>query len=255
MNTLIKVDNVSVNYNSNTVFNNVTFDIKKGDFLGVIGPNGSGKTTLLKTILGIVKPSFGKVIVQKDTRIGYVPQFSNFEKSFPILVKEVVQMGILDKKLVPFFHAKKDQIKESEDIMKKVGIHELRNRNINKLSGGQLQKALIARALMSNPDILVLDEPTASLDSKSTNDIYELLKELNTEKTIILVSHDLNAVSSYVKNIACLNGSLHIHDDHLITVEVMNEVYGCPIDLIAHGNIPHRVLKTHEEDSDDRSII
>lgn len=249
MNSIIKVDNVSVNYNSNKVFNDVTLDIMERDFLGIIGPNGSGKTTLLKTILGIVKPTTGKVIIEKDVRIGYVPQFSNFEKSFPILVKEVVQMGILKKSLIPFFHAKKDQIKASEEIMKDVGIYELRNRNINKLSGGQLQKALIARALMSNPDVLVLDEPTASLDSKSTNDIYELLKELNLDKTIILVSHDLNAVSSYVKHIACLNGSLHVHDDNLITVEVMNEVYGCPIDLIAHGNVPHRVLKTHGEEN------
>ena len=247
MSTQIKVDNVSVNYNSTSVFNNVSLDVKKGDFLGIIGPNGSGKTTLLKTILGIVKPTLGKVIVEKNARIGYVPQFSNFEKSFPILVKEVVQMGILKKNIVPFFHANKAQIKESENIMKRVGIYELSDRNINKLSGGQLQKALIARALMSNPDVLVLDEPTASLDSKSTNDIYELLKELNTEKTIILVSHDLNAVSSYVKHIACLNGTLHVHDDNLVTVKVMNEVYGCPIDLIAHGNIPHRVLKTHAE--------
>lgn len=248
MNTLIEVNKLSVNYNSNNVFYDVNLNIQKNDFLGIIGPNGSGKTTLLKTILGIVKPTSGKVSIKKNTRIGYVPQFSNFEKSFPILVKEVVQMGTLKNTLIPFFHVKKDQVNEAENIMKRVGIYELQNRNINKLSGGQLQKALIARALMSKPDVLILDEPTASLDSKSTKDIYELLKELNKEKTIILVSHDLNAVSSYVKNIACLNGSLHVHDDNLLTIEVMNEVYGCPIDLIAHGHVPHRVLQRHEEE-------
>lgn len=251
METLISLDKVNVNYGSTKIFEQIDLKISEGDFLGIIGPNGSGKTTLLKTIIGLIKPSGGKVNLKKGTRIGYVPQFSNFEKSFPILVKEVVQMGVIDHKIIPFFRPAKNQIDKSDEIMKTVGIYDLKDRKINQLSGGQLQKTLIARALMANPDVLILDEPTASLDSKSTNEIYELLKRLNETKTVVLVSHDLSAVSSYVKNIACLNGSLHVHDDNLITVELMNEVYGCPIDLIAHGNVPHRVLQSHEVNSND----
>ncbi|BEP28437.1 metal ABC transporter ATP-binding protein [Helicovermis profundi] len=251
MDILLELKNITVKYSDKIILDDVSLTIKKHDFLGIIGQNGTGKTTLLKTILGLIKPISGTIKKESKIKLGYVPQFSNFDKNFPISVNEVVKMGSISNKIIPFFKFSDSDNKKTEDIIKLIGIEDIKDNNINELSGGQLQKTLIARALMTNPDILILDEPTASLDSTSTKDIYEILHKLNKEKAIILVSHDVNVISSYVKDIACLNKKLYYHDENKLTTNMLNEVYGCPIDVISHGPVPHRVLSIHKEEKND----
>lgn len=245
----IEVKNVSVNYGSVRALDNINLKIRKGEFLGIIGPNGGGKTTLLKALLGLIKPSEGEIIIKNNKSIGYVPQFSNFDRSFPISVIDVVLMGTLKGRMKFFKKYKKEDIKNAEKIMKDLGISEFRNRQIGQLSGGQLQKVLIARALIMDPDIIILDEPTASLDANSKTEIYDLLKNLNATKTIIIVSHDVGVINSYIGNVACLNKNLYYHgNDNKLNQDILEKVYGCPVEILAHGDTPHRVVMKHEED-------
>ena len=251
MKTLLELKNITVKYSEKIILDNISLTIKENDFLGIIGQNGTGKTTLLKTILGLVKPISGTIIKDKNVKIGYVPQFSNFDKDFPISVSEVIKMGAIKNRITPFFKFKSNDNDKTNELLKLLHISNIKNHKLNEISGGQLQKTLIARALIADPDILILDEPTASLDSSSTKDIYEILNELNKTKAIILVSHDIHVISSYVKDIACLNKKLHYHNDTKISKEMIDEIYGCPIDIIAHGPIPHRVLAIHKEEKNN----
>lgn len=249
MSEVIKLSNIYVNYGKNNVLENINLQVKESDFIGIIGPNGGGKTTLLKTLLGLITPKSGTIsimnypVFQGRKYIGYVPQVLEFDRCFPILVEDVVRMGRLSKsKLFRRYNSEDEKI--ITHCLAQVGMLKLRSRSISQLSGGERQRVYIARALASKPHILLLDEPTANVDSKIQNSIYELLKELNEYMTILLISHDLGAVSSYVKTIACLNRTLHYHQDKLITPQMIRETYQCPIDLIAHG-VPHRILPEH----------
>ncbi|NLW25612.1 MAG: metal ABC transporter ATP-binding protein [Clostridia bacterium] len=252
MSNAIELKNISVYYGQVCALAHINLTVKEGDYLGIIGPNGGGKSTLLKVILGLIKPSqgtiriFGRPLTPKGRLISYVPQFSKFDLRFPINVRDVVLMGCLGKRngLLPKY-GKEDQ--ELVDcIMKELGIFDLRARQIGQLSGGQLQRVLIARALSAEPKILLLDEPTANLDNKSSNQIYSLLKELNKKMTIVLVTHDLAHISSSVKSLACLNKTLFYHGEPELNEPIINNTFGCPVDLLAHG-VPHRVLRHHEE--------
>lgn len=246
---IIEVNNLTVNYGSVTALDNINIKIKKGEFLGIIGPNGGGKTTLLKSLLGLIDPTSGQVKVNDDRPIGYVPQFSNFDRTFPIKVLDVILLGRLEGKIKFLHKFKRNDIKRAEEIMESLDILNFKNRQISQLSGGQLQKVLIARALIMDPQVMILDEPTASLDANSKTEIYNLLKKLNIDKTIIVVSHDIGVINSYIDTVACLNKTMHYHgDDTKLGKETLENVYGCPVELIAHGNTPHRVLHVHEEE-------
>lgn len=246
------IDNLSVYYGRTPAIEGVCLDVADGEYLGIIGPNGGGKSTLLKAILGLVPISFGTVQIygekleKNKALVGYVPQFAALDKKFPITLLEVVLTGRLKKGLSPFcrFTSKDKEI--AYELLERVGITGLANRQISQLSGGEFQKMLIARALAANPRLLLLDEPTASVDAASRNQIYTLLSELNRNMTIILVTHDLLAVSSQVHRLACLNRQLVYHGEPELTENIINSLYGCPVDLIAHG-VPHRVLRKHEE--------
>lgn len=248
----VEIENLTVYYQNVCALSNINLTIKDKEFIGIIGPNGGGKTTLLKSILGLVRPDSGKIRIYNKSPskahglIGYVPQFSKFNRDFPISVMEVVLMGRLSSRVPVFHHYTSEDKSIVESIMKKLGIYELCNRQIGQLSGGQLQRTLIARALAVQPQILLLDEPTASLDASSKSDIYEILKQLNQEMTIILVTHDMGAISSYIDTLACLNTKLYYHGKAELNEAVIQQIYGCPVDLIAHG-VPHRVFKEHEE--------
>ncbi|MCD4779452.1 MAG: ABC transporter ATP-binding protein [Candidatus Omnitrophica bacterium] len=251
MDDIVCLKNVWVEIDGKTILQDHTLNIRQNDFLGIIGPNGGGKTTFLKVILGLIKPSHGNITVfgnspQKSRPfIGYVPQLSNFDHEFPINVWEVVLMGRLSKR--PIFQRYQHEDESlAEEALKKVEIWNLRDRQIGRLSGGERQRVFIARALISHPKLLLLDEPTASVDSKMKTKIYELLSELKKELTIILVTHDVGVISSHVDKIACLNCRIFYHDSKEITPETLEAVYHCPVDLLAHG-IPHRILKTHED--------
>ncbi|KYH30885.1 high-affinity zinc uptake system ATP-binding protein ZnuC [Clostridium tepidiprofundi DSM 19306] len=252
MNTIIDISNLYVYYKNNCALSNINLSVNEGDFLAIMGPNGGGKSTLLKTILGLLKPNKGTIKIMdelpQDSKgvIGYAPQFSKFDKNFPITVKDVVLTGTLAKKNIFFHTYGENDYKIIYDVMKRLNIYDLRNKQIGQLSGGQLQRVLIARAISMTPKILLLDEPTASIDSESKTEIYSILKELNKNMTIIIVTHDIGAICSYVTSIACINKSLFYHGEAEINDNIVEQIYGCPIDLIAHG-IPHRVLKTHKE--------
>ncbi|MCT4618870.1 MAG: ABC transporter ATP-binding protein [Marinisporobacter sp.] len=253
MGNVIKLEKVNVFYNHVQALYDINLEVKENDFLAIIGPNGGGKSTLLKAILGLNKITSGNIklfdlpIHKAIGLIGYVPQFGKFNKAFPISVKEVVLMGMLKNNHHLFRGFKISEQEKATEIMKKLDIFELKDRQIGQLSGGQLQRVLIARALAAEPKILLLDEPTASLDANAKTQIYELLKELNKEMTIIMVTHDMSAVSTYVKSIACLNKELFYHGEPKLSENILDRVYGCPIDMIAHG-VPHRVLHEHEEE-------
>ncbi len=246
----ISIENLNVNYGKNRVLKNINLEIEDKHFLGIIGPNGGGKSTLIKVLAGLVNYKEGKVKIHGKCpenisgELGYVPQASEFDKNFPINVKGVVLSGALTNRMKLFQKYSKKNSDDAEKIMKKLDIFDLSKRQIGQLSGGQLQKVLISRALMTDPKIILLDEPTASIDTSSTTQIYELLSDLNKNMTIIVVTHNLEAVSSYFDSIACLNKTLYHHNDKKLDPETVKNVYGCPIDLIAHGT-PHRVLGKH----------
>lgn len=228
----IEIKNLSVHYGSVCALQNVNLIIENNEFVGIIGPNGGGKTTLIKVILGLLKHSGGNIKINNNAKIGYVPQFTAFDRNFPINVLDVVLMGGLSNKIKIFKRHSKNDILYAKSIMEKLDILKFKDRQIGQLSGGQLQKVLIARALFSNPKILILDEPTASIDSKTKKEIYELLKELNKEKTILIVSHDMEDIFHYIDSVICVNKTLHYHgNDKKLDKNTLEKVYGCPVNL------------------------
>lgn len=249
----VHIENLSVHYGQTPAIMGVCLDVSDGEYLGIIGPNGGGKSTLLKAILGLIPVSSGNISIyggnahKNRSLVGYVPQFALLNRKFPISLFEVVLTGHLKQGIVPFFRYSSKDNESVYTLLEKVGITDLANRQISELSGGEFQKMLIARALATNPRLLLLDEPTASVDAASRDQIYSLLAELNKNMTIILVTHDLLAVSSQVNRLACLNGQLVYHGEPELTEKAVNNLYGCPVDLIAHG-VPHRVLRDHEEE-------
>jgi len=216
-NVVLDVKNISVNYGQISALDGISFEVEEGEFLGIIGHNGGGKTTLLKAILGLVKITSGTIDIfgrgpgQTGTLLGYVPQVAGLDKSFPANVQQVVMMGRLKPKITPFHKYGRDDKDTADEMLNKVGIYNIRKRLISTLSGGEFQKMLIARALAVSPKMLLLDEPTASVDTEAREQIYQLLQELNKTMTIILVTHDVLGISPYARTIACLNGRLHYH--------------------------------------------
>ncbi|MGC9503922.1 metal ABC transporter ATP-binding protein [Baaleninema sp.] len=245
----IVVRHVWAGYDRDPVLEDINLVVEAGDFIGIIGPNGGGKTTFLKVLLGLIRPRqgtveiFGRPVERGRRFIGYVPQGSEFDREFPVRVRDVVRMGRLGRRpLLRRYNAKDDEIVDR--ALKQVEMLEFVRTPIGQLSGGQRQRVYIARALASEPRVLLLDEPTASVDPKMQRNIYELLRELNETIPIVLVSHDLGAVSTYVKTIGCLNRRLFYHGEKQISAEMLEKTYQCPVDLIAHG-VPHRVFPEH----------
>lgn len=193
--------------------------------------------------MGLLKPWSGEVIIPKDVNIGYLPQTHNFDNRFPISVLEVVLSGLLKIRGITTRVNKKDKEKATE-VLKKVGMADLAKRSIGELSGGQMQRVFIGRALISNPHLLILDEPVTYVDNRFEQELYNLLELISLETAILLVSHDVGQIVSSVRTIACVNRQLHYHPSNQITEKIL-ESYNCPIDLIAHGHVPHRVLPTH----------
>lgn len=246
----VEINDFNVYYGKMCALSDINIKIPEGDFLGIIGPNGGGKSTLLKAVLGLVPASsgririFGQELQKSSTTLGYAPQFTTFDKHFPVCVKDTVLMGTLSRKGMIFHRYSPEDKKRAADIMKQLDIYHLSEKRIGSLSGGQLQRVLLARALVGNPSILLLDEPTSSIDTSSRFTIYDILRELNRQITVIVVTHDMSAISSYVKSLACLNTTLHYHGEPELDKETVNKLYSCPVDLIAHG-VPHRVLDEH----------
>jgi zinc transport system ATP-binding protein len=243
-NPLFEIKNMDLAYQKNLVLSNVSLSVFEHDFIGIIGPNGGGKTSLLNAILGLLKPQKGSIKYSFDKReIGYLPQGSQVDESFPITVKEVIASG-LEHGLKFGNGTARSRKHKVEQALDAVGIKALHSRPIGELSGGELQRTLLARAIISSPRLLILDEPDTHVDNQFELELYALLKELNKNITILLVSHDIGIISPYIKTIACVNRDLHYHPTNEITEEQL-KVYNCPIEIIAHGPVPHRVIKEH----------
>jgi zinc transport system ATP-binding protein len=248
--TIVEMSHVYFAYNSMQVLEDIDFSILEKDFLGIIGPNGGGKTTILRMILGFIEPVrgvvtvFGKPPGEARGQVGYVSQIFTFDFDFPISVLEVVRMGRIGRRGFMKRYSREDTA-AAERALNRVGLSDFGDRRIGSLSGGQIQRVLIARALAGEPKLLLLDESLSSIDSKWQNAFYELLKELNREMAIVLVSHDIGALSVHVEKVACLNRKLYYHGATKEGIEHLIDTYECPIELIAHG-VPHRVLEDHE---------
>ncbi len=240
---LVELKSVSFGYRNEPVIDGVNLVIREGDFIGMIGPNGGGKSTIIRLIMGLLEPWSGQVLIDKEVNIGYLPQTHTFDNRFPISVLEVVLSGLLKIEGITTRVTKKDKIKAME-VLEKVGMANLAKRSIGELSGGQMQRVFIGRALISNPQLLILDEPVTFVDNRFEQELYSLLDIISRETSILLVSHDVGQIVSSVKTIACVNRHLHYHPSNQITEEIL-ESYNCPIDLITHGHVPHRVLHTH----------
>jgi len=246
MDTLINIRNITVGYDRIPVLEDVNLAVSENDFLGVIGPNGGGKTSLLKAILGLLKPfkgniEFSKEMSGKKKPIGYLPQVKHIDRKFPITVNDVVKSGSMMR------NQGSEKVKLSEKLERllvEAGIVDIRDKAIGELSGGQMQRVFLCRALLSNPKVLILDEPDTFVDNRFEGELYEKLRTLNERMAIILVSHDVGTISSYVKTIACVNRFLHYHPSNTITQEQLDG-YNCPIQILSHGEVPHTVLKHH----------
>ena len=251
MNTLIKIRNLSVDYDSHRVLHDVDLDVYADDFLGVIGPNGGGKTTLVKAILGAV-PHTGTIEFAPElydgTRrlIGYMPQQSNFDRAFPISVEEVVLSGLQGRRGFRHRYTKEDRAK-ARKLLHDTGLEGLAERPIGEISGGQMQRALLCRAIISDPRLLILDEPTNFVDNRFESELYHTLRTLNERMAILMISHDVGTITSVVKEIVCVNRHVHRHHSNVITAEQL-ENYNCPIQILTHGHVPHTVLAHHPGD-------
>ncbi len=247
--TILDFKNVFFSYRDSAILEDVSFSVRHNDFIALIGPNGGGKTTVLKIIMGLLKPERGTVRVfgsepEEGRRlIGYLPQSLFFDLNFPVNVFDTVIMGR--------YHGLLKRYKESDekavlDALSMVGMLEYKNRHISMLSGGQLQRVLIARAIVREPELLLLDEPMSSVDPVSQKSIYELFRELNKKMAIIFVTHDIGAISVYIDMVLCLNRKLYYHGPREGSLGRLEEAYNCPVEILAHG-IPHRVLGRHKK--------
>ncbi len=250
MTPIIELKAVNAGYESEIILKNVNFTINENDFIGVIGPNGGGKTTLVRVIIGLLKPLSGEVIYHQNTfgngtqkLIGYLPQINKTDNKFPISVLNVVLSGLADRNNI-FRRFVKAEVLKAHQILENMGIGHLSKKNIGELSGGQMQRVFLARAIISEPKLLILDEPNTFVDNKFESDLYKTLKSLNEKMAILMVSHDVGTITYYIKTIACVNRELHYHPSNNISQEQL-AAYNCPIQIIAHGQIPHTILQEH----------
>lgn len=248
---VIEVVGVNLFQNSHPVLEDVNLTVNEHEFHAIIGPNGGGKTTLLKVILGLIRPDSGTVRVMGGTshamraHLGYVPQFRTFDFQFPISVEDMVVSGRLGHLEGPFRRLSRKDRDAADEAMETMEITHLRDRPIHDISGGERQRAIIARALAGRPSVLLLDEPTVYVDSPTAVRFYDILSRLRETMTIVLVTHDITALSPDVTHISCVNRRLFTHHDNQITEDMIQGAYHCPVDLIAHG-MPHRVIRDHD---------
>ncbi len=233
----VRLDRVTCAYGRTPVLTNIGLTIWAGDYLGVVGPSGSGKSTLLKALMGTVRPVAGSVETRPGLAVGYVPQVETVDWNFPVTVSDVVLMG-RTRRYVPWAtHAERAL---AETMLGRLGLDGLGPRHIRELSGGQQQRVFIARALLADPDILLLDEPTSGVDVATRHELLHLLSELNAAgMTIVLTTHDLNGVAAHLPTLACLNVELIAHGPphEVLIPEVLERTYGAELEVLQHGGM------------------
>ena len=248
---LLTLRDVCVAYDGYEALEHVDLEIAERDFLGVIGPNGGGKTSLVKAILGTV-PYTGEVRYApelfrgRERLIGYMPQISDFDRAFPISMLEVVLSGLQGHRGFRARYSKADREKALQ-LLENAGVAEAARQPVGEVSGGQLQRSLLCRAVIADPRLLILDEPTNFVDNKFEKALYDTLRELNDRMAIVVVSHDIGTITSVVKEIVCVNRHVHRHRSNILTEEQLRN-YDCPIQIVTHGTVPHTVLEHHPGD-------
>lgn len=257
--TIIDIKDLHFAYNGEVVLTDVNLRVREKDFVAIIGPNGGGKSTLLKLMLGLLRPLKGSIHINGKSPlkaspcVGYVPQDVHINRGFPITVIDVVLMGRLGPTRRRSRQSSTNR-RDAIEALERMGMADHADRKIGLLSGGQRQRVFIARALATNPELLLLDEPAASIDTKGRVELYKLLKELNKDITVVVVSHDLLVISQYIKSVACVNKSLHFHDQTEITSDILGAMYLCsveeicPVEMVSHGLL-HSPLPINEKSS------
>lgn len=249
--SLISIRDLWVEYDNTTALEGVNIDIYEDDFLGIIGPNGGGKSSLVKAIMGTTTYKghiwYDESLLRGNHyQIGYMPQVSEFDMRFPISIREVVLSGLQTEKGFFGRYSAEDK-RRADELLDKMGIAELASNPIGEVSGGQMQRALLCRAIISEPKLLILDEPTNFVDNRFEYEFYNMVRQLSDKMAIVMVSHDLGTITSVVKSILCVNRSVHRHDSNILTEEQLRN-YNCPIQVLSHGHIPHTVLEHHAGD-------
>ena len=254
MNKILDISDVSAGYDNNPrIIKNISFSVYQKDFLGIIGPNGGGKTTLLRTIMGLIKPTEGKVSFFNDEgkpvskiNIGYLPQLNKIDQKFPITVHDVILSCLSISSKLPAFSLPAKHEKRVQQVAEQMGVDNLLNRPIGELSGGQLQRVLLGRSIIDDPVLLILDEPISYVDKLFETNFYKILDEITERMGIILVSHDIGTILSTVRNVLCVNQTAHYHCGTEISQEWLNKTFdSCPFEIVGHGDVPHRVLRKH----------
>ncbi|MGA7802438.1 MAG: ABC transporter ATP-binding protein [Gammaproteobacteria bacterium] len=236
---VVQVADVSFSYGGPPALEHVSLEIAEREFIGLVGPNGGGKSTLLKIVLGLLEPDAGTVTVfgrrptEASGAIGYVPQHTAFARDFPMSVEEAVLLGRLGKTRLWGGYRRADRTL-ARQAMEETAIADLARRRLNALSGGQFQRMLIARALTSEPRMLILDEPTANIDLRAEQDIFDLFRRLNERMTVLVVSHDIGFITQYVSRVACLNRTLVCHPTAALSGGIIKDLYGTPVRMIEH---------------------
>lgn len=239
MKNAVEISDLTFRYGELMVLDSIDLKVSEKEFIGVVGPNAGGKSTLLKIILGLLQPTGGSVSVlgtspvRARKKLGYVPQHPTFPRDFPITVGQAVLMGRLGV-TKPFAGYAADDIVIADKAMTETEIERLASRRLNTLSGGQLQRVMLARALVSQPELLLLDEPTSNIDTRLESEIFDLLRDLNKRMAIVVVSHDIGFISGYVERVACLNRTLVCHDTESMDGRMLQELYGSDVHMVAH---------------------
>jgi len=235
----LRLEGVHHTYGEQPVLADVDLDVAGGDVLGIVGPSGSGKTTLLRILLGAMEPTRGRVQRRPGLRAGYVPQVETVNWQFPVTVAEVVLMARTEGRRWPW--PSREERREVAEVLERLGIAALGHRHIRELSGGQQQRVFIARALLGQPDVLFLDEPTSGVDVRTRHEVLHLLAELHTDGlAIVLSTHDLNGIAAHLPKLLCLNVSVAGFGAprDVLTPDVLERVYGAPMDVLEHAGMP-----------------
>ena len=236
---VVEFQNVSFSYNSRLVLENVNLTVSDKEFVWVVGPNGGGKTTLVKLLLGLLQPKtgvvkvFGSPAAAARRRIGYMPQQAQLDLRFPVTARDVVLMGRLNRGLLPAKYSSSDK-DTVRNVLQLVGLESMADSPLKDLSGGQQRRLLIARALACQPDMLLLDEPTANLDSIAERELFQILKKLNRQLTVMMISHDPAFVSDFVEQVVCVNRTVAVHPTTERDREFIGELYGDSLRMVRH---------------------